>query len=59
MENTQSARDRAAIELLRYLMEQEMAAGEASLSLEEVNCVLMVADKKIVVPHKDKELEVI
>ena len=55
--NTQAARDRAAIELLRYLMEQELAAGEQTLSIEQVNAVLMVADSKPI--GKEKELEVI
>ena len=57
MEN-QATRDRAAIELLRFIMEKKVLADGEYISIEELNNVLMVADKKVLVPFKDREVEV-
>ena len=59
MENTQAVRDRAAIDLLKFLMEKKLQADHEYLSIEELNMVLMVADKKVLVPKIDREVEVI
>ena len=57
MEN-QAARDRAAIDLLKFLMEKKLQDEREFVSIEELNMVLMVADKKVLVPMIDKEVEV-
>ena len=59
MENTQAVRDRAAIDLLKFLMEKTLQEEHDYLSIEELNMVLMVADKKVLVPKMDREVEVI
>ena len=57
MEN-QAARDRAAIDLLKFLMEKKLQDEREFVSIEELNMVLMVADKKVLVPKIDREVEV-
>ena len=57
MEN-QAARDRAAIDLLKFIMEKKLQEDREYISIEELNYVLMVADKKVIVPMKDREVEV-
>ena len=59
MENTQAVRDRAAIDLLKFLMEKTLQAECELVSIEDLNMVLMVADKKVLMPIKDREVEVI
>ena len=56
---SQSIKDRAAIELLVFKMKYRLAQGYDTLLLSDVNDVLMVADGKIVEPLNKKELEVI
>ena len=58
MENTQAVRDRAAIDLLTFLMEKKLQDEREYVSIEELNMVLMVANKKVLVPLKDREVEV-
>jgi hypothetical protein len=56
---SQSIKDRAAIELLVFKMKTRLAQGFDTLLLSDVNDVLMVADGAIVEPISQKELEVI
>ena len=49
MEN-QAARDRAAIDLLKFIMEQTLQKEREYVSIEDLNLVLMVADKKVLIP---------
>ena len=56
---SQSIKDRAAIELLVFKMKTRLAQGCDTLLLSDVNDVLMVADGAIVEPISQKELEVI
>ena len=56
---SQSIKDRAAIELLVFKMKSRLAQGFDTLLLSDVNDVLMVADGEIVEPLSKKELEVI
>lgn len=55
---SQSIKDRAAIELLVFKMKTRLAQGFDTLLLSDVNDVLMVADGAIVEPISQKELEV-
>lgn len=55
---SQSIKDRAAIELLVFKMKCRLAEGFDTLLLSDVNDVLMVADGTIVEPISQKELEV-
>lgn len=55
---SQSIKDRAAIELLVFKMKTRLAQGFDTLLLSDVNDVLMVADGAIVEPLSKKELEV-
>ena len=48
----------AAIELLRFKTECAALRGD-SLYYEDINEVLLVAGSPIIVPHKNKDLEVI
>lgn len=57
--NTQAVRDRAAIDLLKFLMEKTLQDDREYVKIEDLNMVLMVADKKVLVPFKDREVEVI
>ena len=56
---SQSIKDRAAIQLLVFKMKSRLAQGYDTLLLSDVNDVLMVADGEIVEPLSKKELEVI
>lgn len=56
---SQSIKDRAAIQLLAFKMKSRLAQGYDTLLLSDVNDVLMVADGEIVEPLSKKELEVL
>ena len=56
---SQSIKDRAAIELLIFKMKSRLAQGYDTLLLSDVNDILMVADGAIIEPLSKKELEVI
>lgn len=56
---SQSIKDRAAIELLVFKMKSRLAQGFDTLLLSDVNDVLMVADGQIVEPLSKREVEVI
>jgi hypothetical protein len=56
---SQSIKDRAAIQLLVFKMKSRLAQGYDTLLLSDVNDVLMVADGEIVEPLSKKELEVL
>ena len=56
---SQSIKDRAAIQLLVFKMKSRLAQGYDTLLLSDVNDVLMVADGAIIEPLSKKELEVI
>lgn len=55
---SQSIKDRAAMELLVFKMKSRLAQGFDTLLLSDVNDVLIVADGAIVEPISQKELEV-
>lgn len=56
---SQSIKDRAAMELLVFKMKSRLAQGFDTLLLSDVNDVLMVADGAVIEPLNQKELEVI
>lgn len=56
---SQSIKDRAAIELLVFKMKSRLAQGFDTLLLSDVNDILMVADGAIIETQSKKELEVI
>lgn len=56
---SQSIKDRAAIELLIFKMKSRLAQGYDTLLLSDVNDILMVADGAIIEAKSKKELEVI
>lgn len=56
---SQSIKDRAAMELLVFKMKSRLAQGFDTLLLSDVNDVLIVADGAVIEPLSQKELEVI
>lgn len=56
---SQSIKDRAAIDLLVFKMKSRLAEGFDTLLLSDVNDVLTVANGTIVEPKSKKEVEVI
>ena len=56
---SQSIKDRAAMELLVFKMKSRLAQGFDTLLLSDVNDVLIVADGAVIEPLNQKELEVI
>ena len=56
---SQSIKDRAAIQLLIFKMKSRLAQGYDTLLLSDVNDILTVADGAIIEPLSKKELEVI
>ncbi len=56
---SQSIKDRAAIQLLVFKMKSRLAQGYDTLLLSDVNDILMVADGAIIEAKSKKELEVI
>jgi len=55
---SQSIKDRAAIDLLVFKMKSRLAEGFDTLLLSDVNDVLTVANGTIVEPKSKKEVEV-
>lgn len=58
-EESQAIKDRAAIRLLKFKMQQRLVQDFDTLLLSDVNDVLMVADGAVIDPQSKKELEVI
>lgn len=55
---SQSIKDRAAIDLLKHLMKMAYAMGKESVSILDLNNVLIVAENKAIDTNM-KEVEVI